>query len=512
MARPPPSKSKVNILDLRPVRRLEREFREEGKDEEGTGDLGFVMSPGKEGGGYIAVPNTGRRFSEGDAKTNSRFSHASQASHSTSRRDTIRVQTAEELGVSLEEYRQQLAQAKLIGAMKFMQMGKVGIEPNSVYGAAVLMPQLARTAHWHRSFIPHVWNSFFYLFVCMFVHATMLIYVSKELHVMNLFAGQPYLCDFGADLPACTLDEQSERCVGPFGTPVTAPRLYSWSQWASRSFVRDSMAAIFPEQEEEIRKVADPGEYGVESYYCRLLCCFVFVISITQELDNIIKMMRLLYNIPNEDQPWFILGEEDEDDSDENMEKWLNEVEMKVAGMSRSWKMLNVFMVLIPKSLLWIMTASTGINFLMETGGIDDIIVNSVALGFLLQLDEIITDAMLSDEVNHLLDECKEFPLYQEGDLHTHGDQETLSKLQAWAPGHLQLLWEMIPKVMVFCSTLLYCLVMRYYTLHCVQVDGKWVSKDMHLPSSLSFSLANALSLRWFPVDAAEKPYWSMSS
>eukprot|EP00913_Durusdinium_trenchii_P009981 g9367.t1 len=84
---------------------------------------------------------------------------------------------------------------------------------------------------------------------------------------------------------------------------------------------------------------------------------------------------------------------------------------------------------------------------------------------------------MLSDEVNHLLDECKEFPLYQEGDLHTHGDQETLSKLQAWAPGHLQLLWEMIPKVMVFCSTLLYCLVMRYYTLHCVQVDGKWVSK-----------------------------------
>ena len=28
-------------------------------------------------------------------------------------------------------------------------------EPNSVYGAAVLMPQLARTAHWHRSFIPH---------------------------------------------------------------------------------------------------------------------------------------------------------------------------------------------------------------------------------------------------------------------------------------------------------------------------------------------------------------------
>ena len=31
-------------------------------------------------------------------------------------------------------------------------------------------------------------------------------------------------------------------------------------------------------------------------------------------------------------------------------------------------------------------------------GGIDDIIVNSVALGFLLQLDETITDAMMSAE------------------------------------------------------------------------------------------------------------------
>ena len=35
---------------------------------------------------------------------------------------------------------------------------------------------------------------------------------------------------------------------------------------------------------------------------------------------------------------------------------------------------------------------------LWVVGGIDDIIVNSVALGFLLTLDEIITDAMLSAE------------------------------------------------------------------------------------------------------------------
>eukprot|EP00438_Fugacium_kawagutii_P020574 Skav226937 [mRNA] locus=scaffold965:200562:201395:- [translate_table: standard] len=222
-------------------------------------------------------------------------------------------------------------------------------------------------------------------------------------------------------------------------------------------------------------------------------------------------MMKLLYYIPSEDQPWFQLGEEDEDETAETMEKWLSQVEVKVAGMPKTWKLVNVFVVLLPKILLWEMTASTGVNFLMETGGIDDIIVNSVALGFLLTLDEIITDAMLSAEVNHLLDECQEYPLYQEGDLHTHSDQETLSKSDTLAPGIFLLLWEMIPKVMVFCLALLFWLVTRYYTLHCDFVDGKWVSKDMRLPNSLSFSLANALLGRFFPVDAAETPYWSFT-
>jgi len=344
----------------------------------------------------------------------------------------------------------------------------------------------------------------------MFVHATMLVYVGKELHVMNLFAGQMYLCDFGADLPQCTLDDDSDSCIGPFGTPVTAPRLYSWSQWATRSFVRDSLAGVLPDQDEKIRKIADPGEYGVESYYCRLLCCFVYVISITQELDNVINMFRLLYYIPSEEEPWFSLGEEDEDETAETMEKWLSQVEVKVAGMPRIWKLVNVFVVLIPKMMLWEMTASTGVNFLMETGGIDDIIVNSVALSFLLTLDETITDAMLSAEVNHLLDECKDFPLYQEGDLHTRSDQETLNKSEMMAPGGLRLIWEMIPKVIVVCLLLLFWLVMRYYTLHCNYVNGKWVSKDMYLPSSLSFSLANALFGRFFPVDSSGTPYWSM--
>ncbi|CAJ1426912.1 unnamed protein product [Effrenium voratum] len=378
---------------------------------------------GVSAGGYMALPLA-------SARDRSPSGDGGSVSRTASIRDSMRAQPAEAAGLSLDQYKQLMASAKLVGAMKFMELGKAAIEPNSVYGAAILMPQLARTARWHRSFLPHVTSSFFYLFLCMFVHASMLVYIGKELHVMNLFAGQMYLCDFGAELAGCTLDDSSESCVGPYGTTVTAPRLYSWSQLATRTFVRDSLVGVFPDQEESIRKVADPGEYGIESYYCRLLCCLVYVISIIQdsrarglagtrgwecgsrrvrdvwqwrgrkELDNIFNMMKLLYYIPTEDEPWFTLGQEDEDPASETMEKWLSQVEVKVAGMPRTWKIVNVLLVLVPKMMLWEMTASTGINFLMETGGIDDIIVNSVALGFMLQLDEVLTDAMMSREAD----------------------------------------------------------------------------------------------------------------
>ncbi|CAJ1428737.1 unnamed protein product [Effrenium voratum] len=457
---------------------------------------------GVSAGGYMALPLA-------SARDRSPSGDGGSVSRTASIRDSMRAQPAEAAGLSLDQYKQLMASAKLVGAMKFMELGKAAIEPNSVYGAAILMPQLARTARWHRSFLPHVTSSFFYLFLCMFVHASMLVYIGKELHVMNLFAGQMYLCDFGAELAGCTLDDSSESCVGPYGTTVTAPRLYSWSQLATRTFVRDSLVGVFPDQEESIRKVADPGEYGIESYYCRLLCCLVYVISIIQELDNIFNMMKLLYYIPTEDEPWFTLGQEDEDPASETMEKWLSQVEVKVAGMPRTWKIVNVLLVLVPKMMLWEMTASTGINFLMETGGIDDIIVNSVALGFMLQLDEVLTDAMMSREVNVLLDECKDYPLFDEGEVQTRNDEETLNKLEALKPSSLRLAWELIPRSLVLALLLLFYYVYRYYTLHCEFVDGRWVSKDMHLPTSLTFSIANSFLGRFFPVNAAEQPYWS---
>jgi hypothetical protein len=57
-----------------------------------------------------------------------------------------------------------------------------------------------------------------------------------------------------------------------------------------RTFVRDSLKALFPDRVEEIEQKIDPGEYGVESYWCRFACCFVFMISCMDSLSDLVRI------------------------------------------------------------------------------------------------------------------------------------------------------------------------------------------------------------------------------
>ncbi|CAE7883988.1 unnamed protein product [Symbiodinium microadriaticum] len=246
---------------------------------------------------------------------------------------------------------------------------------------------------------PSVLQSYFYLYVCMLIHGAL---------QLGPVGGQMYLCDFGANLNACTVDPNAEGA------------------WQTRSFVAASLKALFPDKADDIR-----------------------------------------YYVPSTDEPWYELGEEEEDEAQESMEKWLGQVTVQVAGMSRLWKIVNAFvsafdrlvqsdvlniasneviLVLVPKFLLWEMTAShelslesTGVDFLMETAGrclgkpsIDDLIVNSVALGFLLTLDEMLTEAMMPHQALGLsvVPVFSHFALalrlYSNVDVEAHTDDEVL--------------------------------------------------------------------------------------
>ena len=62
----------------------------------------------------------------------------------------------------------------------------VKIETGSVYGAAILLPQLARTLGWPRELVVLAFQSWVYLFLCIIVHGWLLMFIAKEENVMEI--------------------------------------------------------------------------------------------------------------------------------------------------------------------------------------------------------------------------------------------------------------------------------------------------------------------------------------
>eukprot|EP00929_Paragymnodinium_shiwhaense_P079608 TRINITY_DN4149_c0_g1_i2.p1 TRINITY_DN4149_c0_g1~~TRINITY_DN4149_c0_g1_i2.p1 ORF type:complete len:208 (-),score=20.65 TRINITY_DN4149_c0_g1_i2:183-806(-) len=194
------------------------------------------------------------------------------------------------------------------------------------------------------------------------------------------------------------------------------------------------------------------------------------------------------------------------------LEEWLPSVRIRIAGMSWWWKMFYFVVVWFPKAVLWQMTAQFGTAFLMETAAVDDIIVNSVALGFLLTMDELITETLMSQSTKKLLSMVQPEPIVDETldhmDDHACVDRFWRNQ-QVSRKDFLWLLLEMLPWKLLVVFVLTGCYVLLYYLQHCNFSDGRWVSRTMFLPKSLTYSWLNALFPRLHSVDVESEPFWT---
>lgn len=408
------------------------------------------------------------------------------------------------------EHLRKLAYAKTTIGITMREGGTCKVE-SSVYGAAIVMPQLARTTGWDRTLSILAIRSWFFLFLNVVLQVYLLAMLAKEDTVMDLFAGQMYLCDFGKNLAKCP----GPGCTGPGGTDVTAPRMYNWDQWSLRLYVRQAFKDMFPDRMTDINKFVDPGEYGVESYWCRFVCIFIFMIPCMRELNIIAKMAELLVRIPTDAEPW--IDPKEEIVSGLGM---IDEVTIKIAGMPMIWKIMDFMFIVLPKLLLWKMTAETGTTFLMETGGIQDIIINSVGLAFIVDLDELICDALMSEETKAFVAACEEFVLYDQktscvGDMSALTEDEILIKhhdcQQSWSSWSIWDLWGLFPGKLCMSLILTTGFCYEYYWKHCkLDDEGNYVSKDMFLPTSVVYTWLNAVFPFFYPVHKEESPYWTM--
>lgn len=420
------------------------------------------------------------------------------------------------------------AAAALIKRVK-THSNPLALEKESVYGVGILVPQLARSSGWPKALI--VMTAKMYMFVALnfFMQVTILAAIQKEQNVMDFFSGQMYLCDFGAPIAPCP---DSPSCQGPGGTKISAPRLYNFQSWVTRTFVRDSLVALWPDRAKEIHEKIDPGEYGAESRIIRWLCCGIFMTEVMNELTLIYNLVLLLWTIPTRADSWIYM-DNDEFEVDGNEENEIDEdnLRLRVAGMPACWKLINVMTILLPKILLWYLTAEAGVAFLMETAAMSDMIINAVGLVFILQIDESICANLMSPATNKLMSECRDYEpeetdkLVKEGTegselspedsaLSREDSKASIPAVEAVHQHYHQLefmeLVALLPWRLMMTITMTAVFVCEYYMRHCTwEKDGGWfASRPARLPKSTSFSIANVFFPMWFPVPREEEPFW----
>jgi len=412
--------------------------------------------------------------------------------------------------------RVRLATAKLIIILWRRENSQLDVERSSVYGAAFVIPQVARSSGWPKELTQLVVRSYFLLFLTIFLQGFMVMLLCQEEAVMDRFSGQMSLCDFGVTMGHCP---DGPGCTGPGGTLYEPSRLYSWNAWVLRNFVKQALLDVFPEHAHTTNAQVDPGEYGLESQFCRYLCIFLFVISLMGEAEGIRCLWRLIYHLPNTAGTWlhYEVPDWDEDKHKAKALRGYTEldlVKLQVAGMPVMWKVINGLVLLLPKCLVWYWTANAGVTFLMETASINSTIINSTALAFILNIDELLFNCATTDAIKHIVSSMDGKYLYDQDEEENMPDDNVIkAHAEAQLKPCLHDCLHIIPMKLVGAVAVAAYGIIAYYNGHCVtDPSGVFVSKDMFLPKTVNYGPFEAFLPFFFGEDVEAKPYWTMPS
>jgi len=324
-----------------------------------------------------------------------------------------------------------------------------------------------------------------------------------------------HLCDFGANVQDCP---GGSNCVGPSGTIFKPERIYDFNTWNTRMYVRQALLDIFPAHKEVIHAKVDPGEYGMENYYCRLACVLLFMFSVMDDMKQTAGLITLLCKVPSEAENWIAYDPPDWEDKHKakQIHGWseLDLVKFRVAGMPIEWKVVNFVMVVVPKTLLWWGVVSTGVHFLMETANIVDLVVNTMSLSWLLEIDEMIFERLTTVASKTIMGALEDYPLFDTDDVEHEDDDKAYERFIHEEHGKTwhdeQLIALMMPKRFFFVIGLTAFFVAGYYFHNCeMWSNGSFVSVPMALPLE-GLNLGLMRTIFGEPTDGQR--YWEMPS
>jgi len=238
--------------------------------------------------------------------------------------------------------------------------------------------------------------------------------------------------------------------------------------------------------------------------------------AVVDDLFETLSFANLLFHIPSKPETWISYELPDWTDKDTLKERRdkteLDFVKFHTAGMPISWKIINTLLILVPKCALWVALVLAGFHYLMETAGIVDVIVNAMALAFVLEVDELVFERLGDSTTKHIMENLEDFPLFDTMEDEQADDSDILEayrRNELGIVGRLRHLDKLVSWRLVLVIALHYASVQYYYYRNCIaREDGSLVSKEMHLPKDLS---CNTVSLMFgADLDEVEKPFWHM--
>merc|ERR1712232_1552102 len=115
-------------------------------------------------------------------------------------------------------------------------------------------------------------------------------------------------------------------------------------------------------------------------------------------------------------------------------------------------------------------------------------IINAVALAFIVSLDELISTTLFSDAAKHMMDKLEAEPLHdstEEDSLTMRDAWDTNQSHREWSMFSLKLYQLIFPVRLFSMLAVTTFFIMKYYAEHCIyKPDGSYVAKDLRLPKS----------------------------
>jgi len=236
-----------------------------------------------------------------------------------------------------------------------------------------------------------------------------------------------------------------------------------------------------------------------------------------------IATMLLLWHIPSRAESWLTYEPPNWEGMTKDEAKiMLGNVEFdfirfRIRGMPLSWKIVNVCIVVIPKFLIWLLLLSAGTQFLMDTASIQDLITNSLAMAFVLSLDELIASRLCTEATKAIMEKLEKYDLYDPGEDGCTSDDTVIEAFKNFedryniTEGKLVML--LMPRRLLIILSVSVFSYLCYFWKFCDRTeDGSWISKPLYPPAKiqkLGSWLFQWLLASW-TVETVPDPTWAM--